>query len=1144
MNTSTDTARPYQPIEGYEILARLGGGGMGTVFRARQIAMDRVVALKVLKSNLAKDEKYVERLHREARLLGVLDHPNIVKAHDVGHSNGYHYFVMEYVEGRSMAALLAEEGPLPSDLVLDVAIQMARALEHSHRHDIIHRDIKPGNILLTDAGLAKLTDLGLAKREIDPGLTRDEATVGTPQYISPEQLLAPKTVDGRSDIFSLGASLFHLLTGQPPFAGETLGQVVASVLAGRLTDPMELRSDIDPGFASILVRMLQREAKHRYPSATELLADLEAVRAGREPEPWTPPSESAPPRRPWIAAASLVVLIAIGAVIFWPSSDSKAPPDESSASNVAWHELETRLRQSSGPHERLAILEGLDAAQDPELAARIREREYALENELRTRYEEIAAELIETKARPLLTKSTTSPAGEDRLAASTYERLFAPRGPSAERLFRKEFLGRADVPTTGRAFGIWGEVLSNALEEFESERRASIAEFRKDLLAAIRSAQEQFEMRLDDSGDQASLVIAQEELGRTIQGLAEGKYGSALIALSDLPEASVADLHAELEALRSRLQDFLALRSRERLSELQQRLQRRFQEARDGLEDLDLGVSEEAAIESFNDWVAQIEAGRLSLILEDERATFRSGADALEQALANEFRDDQRRRADERFLREVSSEDNVVLQLLGRREYEKARQRLEEIGKLYPRAEVEPQYWGLLVDAIDTFVTEGFRHLHREVQRDNTQEVKASNGIGSSYLINSVSPEEHRFQGMKLQSNPGGEPREVELVELKDIHVSDLLDWGRQGHADTEEREALRRLGEALFLRVEKDNSPADALVVLKPLVGSLEGRYAAAAQRLHAKIELDIAEAALTREELINRALTMFGEVDQLKRKSDSESLEEALELIKELLATRYQSLGLKQLEGLPELRTDVQARLKSAEREEELRKPYHAPVRVLDASVEKIQVVYAFNREDELLDWNLDPEIWSLDGGALVSQASRGVKNLFDNRHGIRHPARGRRELKQFDIMANRGNFELAFDYEAPEGVEPELLAVSIYGLNVGIWSQERRVWAWTGGLDKLDSSEALRAREVSPAVDLLEEWGTKYRVKISIESFGPELDVALYVAEEAREVWAGRVPRIKLRDHNALPQVEIRSFRPAILDNITLTGQLKRR
>lgn len=278
-----------QPFPDYEILDRVGGGAMGTVFKARHKRLNRIVALKILKPSLARDKRYVERLRREARIVASLSHPHIVTGYDLGEEGGYHFFVMEFVEGKSLRQLLVEWGMFAEEYVLRVAREVAEALDHAYQRDVIHRDIKPGNILIDDAGSVKLTDMGLAKGPADLTLTRDGATVGTPMYISPEQARNPQDVDVRSDLYSLGATLYHMATGVPPFSGNTMAELITNVLNENVVPPDEANSAVSPGLSLVIRKLLAKNLTVRYQTPRELLDDLDrldkelppAVDAGR-----------------------------------------------------------------------------------------------------------------------------------------------------------------------------------------------------------------------------------------------------------------------------------------------------------------------------------------------------------------------------------------------------------------------------------------------------------------------------------------------------------------------------------------------------------------------------------------------------------------------------------------------------------------------------------------------------------------------------------------------------------------------------------------------------------------------------------------------------------------------------------------------
>ena len=266
-----------QPFPDYELLDRVGGGAMGTVFKARHKRLGRIVALKILKPSLARDKRYVERLRREARIVASLSHPHIVTGYDLGEEGGYHFFVMEFVEGKSLRQLLVEWGMFAEEYVLRVARGVAEALDHAYQRDVIHRDIKPGNILIDEAGRVKLTDMGLAKGPADLTLTRDGATVGTPMYISPEQARNPQDVDVRSDLYSLGATIYHMATGVPPFAGNTMAELITSVLNETVVPPSEANSAVSDGLSLVIRKLLAKNLSTRYQTPRELLDDLDRL---------------------------------------------------------------------------------------------------------------------------------------------------------------------------------------------------------------------------------------------------------------------------------------------------------------------------------------------------------------------------------------------------------------------------------------------------------------------------------------------------------------------------------------------------------------------------------------------------------------------------------------------------------------------------------------------------------------------------------------------------------------------------------------------------------------------------------------------------------------------------------------------------
>jgi serine/threonine protein kinase len=276
-------------IGNYLILDKLGAGGMGMVFKAQHRRMKRLVALKVLPPSYAKEEATVLRFQREAEAVARLGHPNIVAALDAGEFNGLHFFAMEYVQGSDLTHLVSEKGPLSVEQAIDYLMQAARGLKAAHDKGIYHRDIKPSNLMLDAGGTVKILDLGLARMEKgaeffgtaepDSDLTRPGDIMGTVAYMPPEQAYNAKDADHRSDVYSLGCTLYYLLTGKPPYSGVTR---MACLLAHR-EQPIPLlrdaRPEIPPILDATLQRMMAKAPEDRYPSIDVLITDLEACHA-------------------------------------------------------------------------------------------------------------------------------------------------------------------------------------------------------------------------------------------------------------------------------------------------------------------------------------------------------------------------------------------------------------------------------------------------------------------------------------------------------------------------------------------------------------------------------------------------------------------------------------------------------------------------------------------------------------------------------------------------------------------------------------------------------------------------------------------------------------------------------------------------
>lgn len=382
----------------YELLEELGSGGMGAVYRARQCSLDRPVALKILPQHMAHDREFVQRFMQEARAVAKLNHPNIVAGFDVGFADGRFFFAMEFAAGGSLGARIHAEGGLPEREAAAVGAAIARALAHAHAHEIVHRDVKPDNIILTLDGVPKLTDFGLARAERHDHveLTQSGRTVGTAHYMAPEQITGQKDVDGRADQYALGCTLYKAVTGKPPFDGGSSPEILYKHLRERMPSPRAVRHDLSEGFCAILHRMTARRKEDRYSCMAKVAEEFEALLSGR---PNRTPSRSATKscktrhshsgehdrigtrkhpaigrEAPWILAAAVAGLVA--AIVGLASvlcASRERPPDTADPGALAAHpsmrsepalvpvvqqEPAARSEKESAPIQKTAVFDG------------------------------------------------------------------------------------------------------------------------------------------------------------------------------------------------------------------------------------------------------------------------------------------------------------------------------------------------------------------------------------------------------------------------------------------------------------------------------------------------------------------------------------------------------------------------------------------------------------------------------------------------------------------------------------------------------------------------------------------------------------------------------------------------------------------
>ncbi len=272
-------------IPGYKILGKLGAGAMAVVYRAKQLSLNRSVAIKVLPRRFTENPEYVQRFYKEGQAAGKLNHPNIVQAIDVGEAGGYHYFVMEYVEGKTIADDITAGKIFGEQEAIEIIIQVCHALAHAHAHGLVHRDVKPKNIMINKQGVVKLADMGLAREttDIEAAQSEEGKAYGTPYYIAPEQIRGKIDIDGRADIYGLGATFYHMVTGRVPYTGDDSAEIMKKHLREKLVPPDHINTVLSAGVSEVIEIMMAKRREDRYNNVEELLTDLEALRTGHPP---------------------------------------------------------------------------------------------------------------------------------------------------------------------------------------------------------------------------------------------------------------------------------------------------------------------------------------------------------------------------------------------------------------------------------------------------------------------------------------------------------------------------------------------------------------------------------------------------------------------------------------------------------------------------------------------------------------------------------------------------------------------------------------------------------------------------------------------------------------------------------------------
>jgi hypothetical protein len=418
------------------VLARVGSGATGVVWKAREIGSGRIVALKVLHPELARDRRFVSRLSREARVSASLDHPNVARGLDLREGGGAPCLVLEFVEGKSLKTVLRERGRLPEEEVLSIGRQIAEALSHAHGRGVVHRDVKPGNVILEPGGRARLTDFGLARAPLDASITREGATLGTPQYLPPEQARDVASASPRSDLYGLGATLFHAATGAPPFDGERIADVLTKVLFEPAPDPAARNPGLSPGLCLVLRKLLLKNPARRQQSAEELLRDLTAVERRQTPaiEPHTVvevPARAAP-RRTLLLVAIGALALAGGVALLLRGTGARGSGESArlpSGTQPAGTPDRSVERLAEGDFER-ALRAGEEAARAAAERRRFAEESALFDQEIPDRAREALGRSVDSLSEPFAARWRTS---MERARA-----VFREKGRDAARWFRDD----------------------------------------------------------------------------------------------------------------------------------------------------------------------------------------------------------------------------------------------------------------------------------------------------------------------------------------------------------------------------------------------------------------------------------------------------------------------------------------------------------------------------------------------------------------------------------------------------------------------------------------------------------------------------------------------------------------------------------
>jgi serine/threonine-protein kinase len=1051
-------AAPLPEVPGYRIESVLGRGSTGVVYRAVQLAVERVVALKVLHRSLSRG-RIVRRLQREARTTARLSHPNIVAAIDMGQTNGLWWYAMEFVDGPSLAAHLRKQGRLTEREALRLFIPLCEALEHLHQHGVVHRDIKPGNILVEAGGRARLVDLGLAFAEDDPSMTSQGGTLGTPHYVSPEQARNPQAADVRSDIWSLGASLYHSVCGRPPFAGASVADILSSVLYARIPDPGEIEPSLSKGMRLVLRKCLARDPAGRYQTPAELLEDLERLRERRQVrvqrrdlDPVAGHEQRV--RRLWSGAAVVAIAMgAIGLAVWRPWSASTSPGTEPAV--TYWEDLELVAdRVRLGPRLYASVLTELESLRADEVPDGFESRFREVHEDVKRRYDAEVGRLVagvKQELTRLLERRELSDAV--RLLDGVEARARRELNPSPQQL--AGVLDRLQLETRRVELET---AVAGALHSVERRLRRH---YEDRVFARVDWKVERNQWR---GAHEVLMVGTRERLTEArieTVGLPEERLDDLLDRLqTNLVAARIETLEEDWRRFDAELERWVNARAEALERELSNRTR----------------AKGEATLRS--EWEAHLEG--MGLVADEMLELSTLATIALDQR-ARKLRRLESQYLDEDadlFYREKLAELEPLWDARDYRGLAREWRRLRDVPYLEPERA-----------AIDLHVREAELLLGLLERAAAGVQALAGEGAEVVLFVGSIGVEgrvevgdDPLDAGFRLRPSGTADPERVLKLGLRELEDAELLRSGdveRLAGITEPPKSPLERLRLSLFRWRSGDSDGAAALFPLGALRDlELEDLAAELSRRVNESTtarDLDQRERlaeAKTLIELINRV--WFSDV---KHPSDIEStvakIDRVLQEFGDLQYVRGQRLELQWIK-------DALTKEEPPISEADLRRAFGASEVRLSAATRTVGMDFAFDATTHGGPWGAGEWVVSDDGVGWQPPGVRSREHLFD---GSRWP---RLVLRVPMDLENRLSVEVEVA-QLQEMGPPKLLVVSVAGVHVGFLGDEHgRDGHWliaSGGPDHLrELVDALFAGEEGQPFPGLER-GRTHRIRIEL-------------------------------------------------------------